>query len=70
MDWRIDKSPWLSLKSEDFEMHQAINKEPHEHPPNAEWTINLYDKLPDYNKELSSTIYFGDLVTGLNMLNR
>ncbi len=70
VDWRIDKSQWLSLKGEDVDMYQAINKGPHEDVPHAEWTINLYDKLPDYNKELSSTIYFGDLVNGLNMLHR
>ena len=70
VDWRSDKSPWLSLKNSEVEMYQAINKGPHDRPPYAQWTINLYEKLPRYAKEWSNTIYFGNLADGSEMLYR
>jgi hypothetical protein len=70
VDWRIDKSPWLSLIESKAEMYQPINKGPHDRPPSAQWTINLYNKLPEYAKEWSSTQWFGSLVEGLDILYR
>jgi hypothetical protein len=70
VDWINDKSPWLNLINSGTEMFHAINKGPHEHPPSMQWTINLYDKLPEYAKEWSTTNLFGSLVDGLNMLYR
>lgn len=70
VDWRIDNPQWLSLIDGKTEMYQPINKGPHDHPPYAQWTINLYNRLPEYSKEWSSTIYFGSIAKGIEVLYR
>ena len=70
VDWRIDESPWLNFITPEVAMYSPINKGHPERPPISQWTLNLYDKLPMYVKEFSSTQWVGSLADELRMLRR
>ncbi len=62
--WREDPRKWLSLKSKDMGLVRPITDPKGENPPSYLWRLNVYNKIPVYNKKAAARVMPPSLTKG------
>jgi hypothetical protein len=69
VEWELDKSSWFDLAGEEMVLRRPVNDKYYSCSFVSPWVINLYGRIPDYDKTLSSSRDFNISPDGKNIIN-